>query len=84
MKETLGMQLAVKVLCTATSRPVKTSLVPRPSRFLFLFCSLRSVYYMEAEEQRKTGKAWEHLSYEWRLVDARWTYVAAHLQIDVQ
>ena len=22
---------------------------------------------------RKTGKAWEHLSCEWRLVDARWT-----------
>ena len=22
----------------------------------------------------KTGKAWEHLSHEWRLVDARWTY----------
>ena len=34
-----------------------------------LFFSLRSV----VEQREKTGKAWEHLSHEWCLVDARWT-----------
>ena len=28
---------------------------------------------MEAKEQRKMGKAWEHLSHEWRLVDVKRT-----------
>ena len=60
------MQLAVMVICTVTSRPVKTSLVPRPPRFFVFVLQFffSSVYYMEAEEQRKMGKAWEHQSYE--------------------
>ena len=38
----------------------------------FLFYGFRSVQY--TEPAWKTGKAWEHLSREWRLVDTRWTY----------
>ena len=34
-----------------------------------IFCSLVSIQYTEAEEVRKMGKAWEHLSCD---MDGRW------------
>ena len=40
---------------------------PGLPRFLFF------VFTRKWKSVRKTGKAWEHLSSEWRLVDARWT-----------
>jgi len=49
-----------------------TSLVPRPSPFFVLRFSFSIIH--GSERARKTGKAWEHLSCEWRLVDARLTY----------
>ena len=43
--------------------------VPRPPPF---FRCLVCVQYTTWQEWRKMGKAWEHLSLEWRLVDMRW------------
>ena len=48
------------------------SLVPRPPPFIVLRFSFSIIH--GSRRARKTGKAWEHLSREWRLVDARWTY----------
>ena len=40
-------------------------------------CSFISVHYTERKLKiikEKAGKAWQHLSREWRLVDLRWAY----------
>ena len=54
-------------ICTVC---MQHSLVPRPPPF---FCPLVCVQYNTRKSDKKTGKAWEHLSCELRLVDARWT-----------
>ena len=46
------------------------SLIPRPPPF-FVLRFLFSIIHRSGKV-RKTGKAWEHLSRDWRLVDARW------------
>ena len=48
------------------------SLVPRPPPFFLFFLFSFSIIHKNGRA-RKTGKAWEHLSREGRLVDARWT-----------
>ena len=48
------------------------SLVPRPSPFFVLRFSFSIIH--RSGRVRKTGKAWKHLSREWHLVDARWSY----------
>ena len=48
-----------------------TAIASFPGLPRFLFFGFRSD---GSGRVRKTGKAWEHLSREWRLVDARWTY----------
>ena len=49
---------------------LRASLVPRPPPFFVLRFSFSTIH--GSGRARKTGKAWEHLSREWRLVDARW------------
>jgi len=44
--------------------------VPRPPRFFVLRFAFSIIH--GSGRARKTGKAWEHLSCERRLVDARW------------